>query len=67
MNQVHSLEHAINLANHMTTSDALWKADQNKGKKLLELLEDPKENIDTIKIYKEHLKINLMFLESELF
>ena len=56
MNQVYSLEHAIDLARRMTTSDALWEADKAKGKELLRLLRDPKENINVIITHAEYFK-----------
>lgn len=53
MSQSHSLEHVINLAEHMITSDALWEADRAKGKELLGLLRDPQRNINVIKTHVE--------------
>lgn len=50
MNQA-SLEHAIDLAKTIKDSDALHQADKHTGKILLELLEDPKENIEQIDGY----------------
>jgi len=62
MNQANSLDEAINLAKsrainlaeRMAESDALYIREQDKAKELLVLLDDPKKNLSGIELHAEY-------------